>query len=110
MPAGGEGIDLQLVADVRNAFADFGPDGCTIDEISVVNAMARFPNADYLQAALGCAEYLRSNPDRDPGMTYGRFLETGARRDATRRQGPQPGKHFDGERENADAYDGLVTQ
>jgi hypothetical protein len=62
----------ERIDQIQAVFADFGQD---VDELTVANAVARFPSIDHMAAARGCAEYLRDHPDKPAGHTFHRYLE-----------------------------------
>lgn len=63
------------IATAERIVAIFDGFSQPIDLSSVLNAIARFPNRAHEDAARGCAEYLRSHPDKPPGLTFHRYLE-----------------------------------
>lgn len=87
---------VEKIRELQAVFAEFGPDGCTLDDITAANALARFPKADHRQIAHGCAEYLRTHAERDTGLTFHRYLEEDARRNgrtaARRTSATRPGR------------------
>lgn len=62
----------EQIEAIQTVFSDFGQ---SVDEVTVANAIARFPGADHLNAARGCAEYLRERPEKPVGHTFHRYLE-----------------------------------
>jgi AcrR family transcriptional regulator len=98
----------QIVA-VQAVFAEFGPTGCVLDEISAANAISRFPSGDPVTTAHACAEYLRQHPDRPVGMTFQRFLENEVRDVRKAADKAKPAKRFESERTDFSHYDDLVN-
>jgi hypothetical protein len=70
--ADGDHRELHAVAPIVAVFEELGR---PIDEITVANAVSRFPSIDHLAEARGCAEYCRAHPDKPTGHTLHRYFE-----------------------------------
>lgn len=67
----GDRRELLAVAPIVEVFAEFG---VVVDEISVANAIRRFPGIDHLGEARGCAEWVRAHPEKPAGHTLHRYF------------------------------------
>jgi hypothetical protein len=100
------------ILEIQQVFREFGPPGCEIDELSAAGVLARFPSAEHVQLAHGCAEYLRGQSDRPPGLTFHRFVaeEMGSKRGLRAVPNGERAKRFASERTDFSDYEGLESR